>query len=91
MHPCLNVDEILRLIARELVQSELNATAVSLACCCRSFEDPALDVLWEMQYRLTPLLKCFPQEVWKEEKGTFVSPAMVCDALPMLNQSNCSC
>lgn len=88
MHSCLNVDEILRLIARELIESESNATAVSLACCCRSFEDPVLDVLWEMQYRLTPLLKCLPQEVWKEENGTFVSPAMMFDVLPIFNQFN---
>ena len=73
MHPCLNVDEILRLLACELVAAEAKATAVSLACCCKNFEDPVLDVLWESQDRLTPLLKCFPQEVWKEEDGSFVS------------------
>jgi hypothetical protein len=77
MHPCLNVDEILRLFARELVASGAKATAVSLACCCKDFEDPVLDVLWETQDRLTPLLKCFPQEVWKEEGGSFVSYIMV--------------
>jgi hypothetical protein len=73
MHPCLNVDEILRLFTRELVASGGKATAVSLACCCKGFGDPVLDVLWETQDQLTPLLKCFPQEVWKEEDGTFVS------------------
>jgi len=72
MHPCLNVDEILRLLARELVESEAKATAVSLACCCKDFEDPVLDALWETQERLIPLLECFPQGVWKEEGGSFV-------------------
>ncbi|KAF9786378.1 hypothetical protein BJ322DRAFT_1059290, partial [Thelephora terrestris] len=71
MHPCLNVDEILRLVAYELIASELKATAVSLACCCRSIQDPVLDTLWETQDRLVTLLKCLPQEVWKEENGTF--------------------
>ena len=71
MHPCLSVDEILRLLASELVASEAKATAVALASCCKSFEDPVLDALWEAQDRLVPLLKCFPQDVW--EGGSLVS------------------
>jgi len=73
MHPCLVVDEILRLIARESVASGAEATAISLACCCKVFENPVLDVLWETQDQLTPLLKCLPQEVWKEKGGSLVS------------------
>ena len=49
MHICLNVDELVRLIACELVASEGKATAVALAGCCKSFEDPVLDALWETQ------------------------------------------
>jgi len=75
MHPCLNVDEILRLLACELVASEAKGTAVSLACCRKSFEDPVLDALWESQDRLTPLLKCLPRGVWK--KNSFVSYVMM--------------
>ena len=77
MHPCLNVDEILRLLACELVASEAKATAAALACCCKSFGEPVLDALWEKQERLTPLLKCIPQEVWVEEDGEFVSSLTV--------------
>ena len=73
MHSCLNVDEILRLIAEKLIESESKATAASLACCCRLVHDPVLDTLWETQSQLIPLLKCLPQEVWKEENGKFVS------------------
>lgn len=73
MHPCLGVDEILRLIARKLVESEAEATAVSLACCCKCFEDPMLDTLWEGQDQLIPLLKCFPPDAWAERHGKFVS------------------
>ena len=72
MHPCLNVDEILRLLARELVESE-KATVLSLACCCKSFEDPMLEALWETQDELLPLLKSFPEDVWKVEGRHFVS------------------
>jgi hypothetical protein len=74
MHACLSVDEILRSLAYKLVGSEANATVVALACCCKSFEDPALDALWETQDRLLPLLKIFPEDVWEEEDESFVSP-----------------
>ena len=70
MHACLYVDEIVRLIARELVTSEGKGTAVALACCCKSFEDPVLDALWVKQGRLLPLLKSFPRDVWKEGSCT---------------------
>jgi len=73
MHPCLNVDEILRLLACELVASGAEVAVVALARCCKSFEDPMLDALWETQDRLAPLLKCLPQGVWKEDGGSFVS------------------
>ena len=74
MHPCLRVDEILRLFACELVASGADATAAALARCCKTLEEPVLDVLWEKQDQLTPLLKCFPPDVWEEECGRFVSP-----------------
>ena len=73
MHPCFNVDEILRQLARELVVLEEEATVVALACCCKGFEDPALDTLWESQDQLFPLLKTLPTDAWKTEAGHFVS------------------
>ena len=66
MHACLNVDEIVRLIAHELVAANGRATAVCLACSCKGFEDLVLDALWEKQGFLLPLLKTFPGDVWKE-------------------------
>jgi len=77
MHPCLSIDEVLRLLARILVASEAKGTAVALARCCKTFEEPVLDALWETQNRLTPLLKCFPRDIWEEKDGCFVSPLMV--------------
>ena len=73
MHACLNVDEIVRLIACELGKG----TAVALACCRKSFEDPVLDALWVEQYRLLPLLKSFPEDVWNQG-GCVVSVPMIC-------------
>jgi hypothetical protein len=72
MHACLNVDEIVRLIASELVASGGDATIAALACCCKNFEDPALDALWATQQQLAPLLGVFPEGVWKGV-GDFVS------------------
>ena len=43
MHAYLYVDEIVRLITRELVVPEATVTAVALTCCCKSFEDLVLD------------------------------------------------
>ena len=57
------MDEIVRLIACQLVESQGQATAVALACCRRGFEDPVLDTLWETQYSMNPLLKTFPENV----------------------------
>jgi len=76
MHRCLSVDDILGLLACELVASEAEATAVALACCCKGFQDPVLDAVWGTQDRLTPLLKCFPQEVWEERSGNIVGHIM---------------
>jgi len=65
MHTCLNVDEIVRLIACEVV-SKSEIAAVALACCRKSFEDPVLDALWETQEKLLPLFKSLPGDVWSE-------------------------
>ena len=66
MHACLKVDELVRLIAHELVTSGAKATIVALARCCKSFEDSVLDVLWETQGALLILLKSLPGDVWNE-------------------------
>ena len=74
MHACLNVDEIVRLIAGELVAGEAYATAVALGCCCKSFEGPVLDTLWEVQTRLLLLLKTLPADVWNDGDCTVSVP-----------------
>jgi len=83
MHACLNMDEIVRLIACELVASRGKATAVALAGCCKSFKDPVLDVLWGTQDQLLPLLKSLPEDVWNEGGCTVSAPTL--PTLPSLN------
>jgi hypothetical protein len=74
MHPCLNVDEIVRLIAHELVTSRGRPSAVRLACCCKSFEDPVLDTLWKTHDSPLPLLELFLGHVWDEREHTVSVP-----------------
>lgn len=74
MHPCFHVDEIIRLTTCELAASGAKATAATFACCCKSFEGPALDALWETQDRLLPLLKSFPADVWNGDRCTVSAP-----------------
>ena len=82
MHVCLNVNEIVRLIACELIESRNKATAVALACCRKSFEDPVLDALWETQEGLLPLLKSLPGDVWDEGRYTVSAPTTRFFSLP---------
>jgi len=83
MHACLNIDEIVRLIACELVASGAKATAAALARCHKNSEGPVLDILWKTQRGLLPLLKSLPGDVWNEGRCT-VSAATTC-ILPPLN------
>ena len=83
MHVCLKVDEIIRLIASKFVALNSWASAVSLACCCKNFEDPVLDMLWGTQSQLLPLLKSFPADIWNEDKCVVSTPTT--HILPTLN------
>ncbi|KAJ7132722.1 hypothetical protein C8R46DRAFT_1140640 [Mycena filopes] len=72
MHRCLRIPDILQITFEELVAHELGFSpshgkvALSrLAQTCRQFSELALDILWESQYTLTPLLKTFPAHVWE--------------------------
>ena len=79
MHPCLNVDEVVRLIAHELVASSGKGPAISLACRSKSLEDPALGALWAEQWSLYPLLESLPSDLWKEDEHSVSAPkACVC-------------
>ncbi|KAG1748242.1 uncharacterized protein EDB91DRAFT_1112875 [Suillus paluster] len=40
-----------------------------LALTCKSFTEPALDLLWRHLGGLDPLIRCLPQSLWKEDKN----------------------
>jgi len=69
-HRCWGLDEIVRAIAESLVSDNARASAVSLASCSKSLEEPALGEVWRSLSSLAPLVKSFPPEVWevKDEK-----------------------
>ncbi|KAF7368288.1 hypothetical protein MVEN_00149800 [Mycena venus] len=68
MHKCWNVPELTRLILEELgkpIPGNLaHITLHRLKTICRVLSYPALDLLWEEQYALVPLLKCLPSHLW---------------------------
>lgn len=66
-HRCWELDEIVRIIAAHLVSDEARASAVSLASCSKSLEEPALREVWRNLSSLAPLVKCFPPELWEIE------------------------
>ena len=75
VHRCWGLDEIVRSIAAHLVLDEARASAVSLASCSKSLEEPALTEVWRSLSSLVPLVKCFPPEVWEIKDGKLVSVA----------------
>ncbi|KAF9467018.1 hypothetical protein BDZ94DRAFT_1250325 [Collybia nuda] len=86
MHPCLQINEILTNIfesTRELEATEHprfplwpakgSKNLAALARACKTFSEPALDLLWEFQPSLAPLVRCLPGDALavKARKITF--------------------
>jgi hypothetical protein len=73
MHPCLQVLEILTNIFESREDHNPYKRILKpyvLALVCKTFSEVALDMLWRWQGDIRPLLKCFPQDLWEESKGT---------------------
>ena len=68
-HPIVKIDELLRLVIDELIETSPQ-TAVSLALTCRSLEEPTLSSLWRQQHLLSGLVRVLPNHTWvKDEYG----------------------
>ena len=59
---CLEIPEILLLVCAELRTSKRLGTLASLASTCSATREPALDVLWEEQDSIVPLLQTLSQD-----------------------------
>ena len=67
-HRVLAIDEILREVA-SCVTDIHPSTTVALACCAKSFEEPALNELWKIQDELPTLIKTLPPDCWELHIG----------------------
>ena len=61
----LNISELTRLIASQLVLIGAEKSAVNLACACRSLEEPILSTLWETKCHFFTLLQVLPEGTWE--------------------------
>ena len=83
MHPCLRVYEILANIFSGINTDDRThifgrATLGSLATTCKTFTEPALDVLWNTQPCLFQLLKNLPGDAIEiEKKRKWDTPVLV--------------
>ncbi|KAF9645906.1 hypothetical protein BDM02DRAFT_388324 [Thelephora ganbajun] len=67
LHPIFEIDELLRLVIDELVET-CQQTAISFALTCRSLDEPTLSSLWKRQDSLTDLLKVLPNHTWVQDE-----------------------
>ncbi|KAJ7708773.1 hypothetical protein B0H17DRAFT_1191269 [Mycena rosella] len=75
MHRSLRIAEIVELIFRHLIVGgwggyrTYSKALAALARTCKTFQNPALDLLWEQQTTLHNYLNCFPRGLIKILKG----------------------
>ena len=58
MHIVLGISELQRDIFLHLIAENAQGTLANLAQACRAFQENALDLLWEYQADLLPLVQC---------------------------------
>ncbi|KAI6007662.1 hypothetical protein F5J12DRAFT_829713 [Pisolithus orientalis] len=68
MHLCLCVDDILRLVFRCI---EDRSTLCALARICRTFKEPAVDLIWETLTAVEPILQASPFCEWATDGSTW--------------------
>ena len=83
MHACLVINELVVHIMGFLMEGAAPGSGrphgsreiARLARTCKSFMDPALDLLWRTQGAVSPLVMCLPCELWEKRD---VSNTIVC-------------
>jgi hypothetical protein len=63
MHRCLYIQEIISIIFKYL---DKKRDVVALATTCKTFRDPALQIVWSEIRSLVPLIRCLPSDIWYE-------------------------
>ncbi|KAH9919410.1 uncharacterized protein B0H18DRAFT_636572 [Fomitopsis serialis] len=66
MHRALTIREFIEMVVDEDTRpfSLADPTLLALALTCRTFQEPALDMLWASQYGLGHLVQCLPEDLW---------------------------
>ena len=73
MHQVLRLDELIRNISHCASPTpEGSASLLAFACCCKSFEEPVMDILWQRQVDLSTILKTLPADSWMVTDNIFV-------------------
>ena len=73
MHQVLRLDELVRNISYYADPTPKgSASLLAFACCCKSFEEPVMDVLWRRQVDLSTILKTLPADSWAITDNVFV-------------------
>ncbi|KAJ6492261.1 hypothetical protein C8R45DRAFT_990784 [Mycena sanguinolenta] len=77
MHPALEIFDIQERIFRHFYQNGYSTPdLLALACTCKTFQEPALDLLWVSSRSLRQFLNLFPQEAFvRREKRTWFRAA----------------
>jgi hypothetical protein len=81
------IPEIRLQICNEIYESD--ATLAAMAQSCRTFEEPALSILWRWLGSLKPVMGCLPGDLWAEQSGARTMVNLV-DALTQYNIDDCS-
>jgi hypothetical protein len=70
MHHSLVIIDII-LIIFSFVRTKRDLAA--LAATCKTFRDPALEILWSTLRDFAPLARCLPNDIWNEAKDSLPS------------------
>ncbi|KAJ7466204.1 hypothetical protein B0H11DRAFT_59893 [Mycena galericulata] len=75
MHPSLHIPEIVSMICDELLNGaerlthslnpDTSQSLAAMARTCKTFRDPALDLLWSSQDTVMNVLDCMPGDIWE--------------------------
>lgn len=61
MHPIFRIDDTLECILRETTSLP---DMCRLARTCRTFTEPALNIVWKKLPDIYPLIRCLPVDAW---------------------------
>lgn len=94
MHPCLQIDEVVRNVVSQLGGHTSGAPQdlLALALTCKAFYEPAMDELWGTAANLRDLIGCLPEDarrVIRRRVFTSDGQPIDVDVMVMISESFC--